>query len=122
MKHVLFSLSILILLTGILNANDLIDVSIRFQDKKLYYADSPDQDVNILVTLTNKGTVTSRFKIADERAFSVDFSVSRMDNRLIDSNDALNRLDLHINLYISEKSLSLLKNLFLLLRILKIIF
>ncbi|MDR0759472.1 MAG: hypothetical protein LBF74_05105 [Treponema sp.] len=59
-----------------------IELTIRFFDKRIYYvADSP---IFVQVSITNKGPGTYRFKLADERAWSVDFNVRTVSNRAVD--------------------------------------
>ena len=62
-----------------------ISFSIRYYDKKIYYL---EQDpVFIQVTLTNNSPAPYRFKLADERAFSVDFDVRTSTNRAVEAAD-----------------------------------
>ena len=66
-----------------------IAFTIRYFDKRIYYL---DQDpVFIQITLTNNGPYTYRFKLADERAFSVDFDVRTAANRAVEAADLLVR-------------------------------
>jgi len=66
-----------------------VDFSIRYFDKRIYYL---EQDpILIQVTVTNNGPSTYRFKLADERAFSVDFNVRTNSNRAVDAADILVR-------------------------------
>jgi hypothetical protein len=59
-----------------------IELTIRFFDKRIYYvADSP---IFVQVSITNKGPSPYRFKLADERAWSVDFDVRTVSNRTVD--------------------------------------
>jgi len=48
--------------------NSGIDFSIRFFDRRVYYAQS--DAIKIQVTITNNSPLTYRFKLADERVFS----------------------------------------------------
>ena len=66
-----------------------VDFSIRFFDRRIYYAES--DPVLIQVTITNKSPFTYRFKLADERAFSIDFDVRTVSNRLLEPADLLIR-------------------------------
>jgi hypothetical protein len=66
-----------------------IDFNIRFYDRKVYYLES--DPILIQVTLTNKNPAPYRFKLADERAFSVDFDVRTNSNRAMPSADLLIR-------------------------------
>jgi hypothetical protein len=66
-----------------------IDFSIRYFDKRIYYL---EQDpIFIQVTITNNSPSTFRFKLADERAFSVDFDVRTNSNRAVEAADILVR-------------------------------
>jgi hypothetical protein len=66
-----------------------IDFSIRYFDKRIYYL---EQDpIFIQVTVTNNGPFPFRFKLADERAFSVDFDVRTNTNRVVEAADILIR-------------------------------
>lgn len=59
-----------------------IELNIRFFDKRIYYvADSP---IFVQVSITNKGPGPYRFKLADERAWSVDFDVRTVANRAVE--------------------------------------
>jgi hypothetical protein len=53
--------------------------SIRFFDRRIYYVES--DPIYVQVTVTNNGPAVYRFKLADERAFSVDFDVRTTSNR-----------------------------------------
>jgi len=66
-----------------------IGFSIRYFDKRVYYL---EQDpILIQITLTNNSPSTYRFKLADERAFSVDFDVRTNSNRAVEAADLLIR-------------------------------
>ncbi len=54
-----------------------VDVDIRFYNQKIVYADSK---IPIKIEITNTSSRTYRFKLAAERAFSVDFSVKTLTN------------------------------------------
>ena len=75
-------------LTAVLGAAE-ISVSIRYYDMKIYYLDR--DPIPVEVTLTNKGPGPYRFKLADERAFSVDFDVRTTTNRPVEMADLLLR-------------------------------
>lgn len=53
--------------------------SIRFFDRRIYYVES--DPIYVQVTVTNNSPAAYRFKLADERAFSVDFDVRTTSNR-----------------------------------------
>ena len=66
-----------------------ITFNIRYFDKRIYYL---EQDpIFIQITLTNNGPSPFRFKLADERAFSVDFDVRTATNRTVEAADILIR-------------------------------
>ena len=74
---------------GTLSANTGISFSIRYFDKKIYYL---EQDpIFIQITLTNNGPSPYRFKLADERSFSVDFDVRTNTNRAVEAADFIVR-------------------------------
>ncbi|MCL2609547.1 MAG: hypothetical protein FWD94_06570 [Treponema sp.] len=66
-----------------------IDFSIRFFDRQIYY-DGGDP-IPVQLTIANTGTSTFRFKLADSRAFSVDFEVRTANNRLVEPSELLVR-------------------------------
>ena len=66
-----------------------IDFSIRFFDKRIYYVES--DPVYVQVTLTNNSPGTYRFKLADDRVFSVDFDIRTLSNRSLEPADTLVR-------------------------------
>lgn len=66
-----------------------VELNIRFFDKHIYYvADAP---IFVQISITNKGPGTYRFKLADERAWSVDFDVRTVSNRTVDPAEVLVR-------------------------------
>ncbi len=58
-----------------------IGVNIRYYDKRIYYIE--DDPIWIEVTISNDTTDTYRFKLADDRIFSIDFDVRTLSNRHI---------------------------------------
>jgi hypothetical protein len=69
--------------------NGPVSVNIRFFDKRIYYLEA--EPIYVQVTVTNKGPAVYRFKLADERAFSVDFDVHTTANRPVEAADTLVR-------------------------------
>jgi hypothetical protein len=65
------------------------DVSIRFYDKQIYHLSS--EPILVQVTISNSGPLPYRFRLADDRAFSLDFDVKTLQNRAIDQARALLR-------------------------------
>jgi len=71
------------------SANGTVDFSIRFFDRRIYYAET--DPVLIQITVTNNTPATYRFKLADERAFSIDFDVRTTTNRPLEPAESLIR-------------------------------
>ncbi|MDR2109782.1 MAG: hypothetical protein LBP32_00585, partial [Spirochaetaceae bacterium] len=67
-----------------------VDVSIRYFDKQIYHIQGTSgEPVFVQVTIANKSPVTYRFKLADDRAFSVDFDVRTMSNQPLEAAERL---------------------------------
>lgn len=63
-------------------------VSIKLYDKTMYYpGNSPDNPVYVKVTIANNGSETVRFKLADDRMFSVDFVGYTVKNMQLNHTD-----------------------------------
>ena len=73
--------------------NDLADkakVSIKFFDRTMYYpGNSSTNPVNIHVTVSNTGKDTLRFKLADDRKFSLDFDAYDVKNSQLKETSSL---------------------------------
>jgi hypothetical protein len=65
------------------------DVSIRFYDKQVYHLST--EPILVQVTVSNKGPLPFRFRLADDRAFSLDFDVRTLQNRAVAEADILLR-------------------------------
>jgi len=63
-------------------ANDGVEFGIRFFDRRIYYA--AGDPIYVQVTIANNSPFTYRFKLADDRMFSVDFEVRTVTNRLLE--------------------------------------
>jgi hypothetical protein len=74
---------------GSVSAAESVDISIRYFDKRIYYVER--DPILVQLTISNRGSSTYRFKLAEERAFSVDFDIKTLTNRTIDATDALVR-------------------------------
>lgn len=61
-----------------------IKLSIRFFDKRIFY---PESQMDVMVTLSNEGDSTYRFKLADDRVYSLSFEARTPSNRLLDPSD-----------------------------------
>ena len=56
-------------------------VQIKFYDRTMYYPGSADDNpIFVQVSITNEGTDTLRFKLADDRMFSLDFTAYTIKN------------------------------------------
>ncbi|MCR4822551.1 MAG: hypothetical protein K5873_06730 [Treponema sp.] len=61
-------------------------VSIKFYDRTMYYPGSKsDNPIYVNVAITNEGTDTLRFKLADDRMFSLDFYAYTIKNTTLPS-------------------------------------
>ncbi|MDR3161008.1 MAG: hypothetical protein LBU28_05265 [Spirochaetaceae bacterium] len=75
-----------------LSAAEGIALSIRFYDRRVYYAPAASGDpILVQITLANNSPDPYRFKLADDRAFSVDFEVKTLANRTAAPADILIR-------------------------------
>ena len=61
-----------------------VEVSIRFYDKRLYY---PESEIPVKVTISNKTSATWRFKLAEDRLYSLAFEARTPSNRALDPAD-----------------------------------
>jgi len=66
-----------------------LEFNIRFYDRRIYYVQA--EPIYVQVTITNNSPYPYRFKLADERAFSIDFDVRTMTNRQLPEADSLIR-------------------------------
>ncbi|MDR1319542.1 MAG: hypothetical protein LBJ90_07945 [Treponema sp.] len=66
-----------------------VDFSIRFYDKRIYFAER--DPVYVQITIANNSPEAYRFKLAEERVFSVDFDIRTMSNRSLEPAEALVR-------------------------------
>ena len=66
-----------------------VEFNIRFFDRRIYYAAS--DPIYVQITITNNSPYPYRFKLADDRAFSVDFDIRTMTNRQLPEADVLVR-------------------------------
>jgi hypothetical protein len=93
MKNVIrFGLLIVLVLTSLsflyaVESPGTVDFSIRFYDRRVYYVES--DPIFVQITITNNSPAPYRFKLADDRAFSVDFDIRTMSNRPLQQADSL---------------------------------
>jgi len=66
-----------------------VEFNIRFFDRRIYYVEG--DPIYIQLTVTNNSPLTYRFKLADERAFSLDFDARTTSNRSLEPADTLIR-------------------------------
>lgn len=68
------------------------DISIAFFDRTLYYpGDSKNNPVYVRVNIANHGSDTLRFKVADDKKFSIDFAGLTVKNSQLSQTDNLTR-------------------------------
>ncbi|MCQ2248658.1 MAG: hypothetical protein MJZ50_06560 [Treponema sp.] len=68
------------------------EVSIKFYDKTVYYpGDSETNPVYVYITVSNKSDSSYRFKIADDKMFSMDFIAFNVKKAQLESTQALIR-------------------------------
>jgi hypothetical protein len=72
-----------LLLAGTQAAAD-VKLSIRFFDKRIYF---PGSEIPLMITISNEGDSTYRFKLADDRVYSLSFEARTPTNRLLDLSD-----------------------------------
>ena len=89
-----FGILSFLILTGFSNiyaveSPGTVDFSIRFYDRRVYYAET--DPIFVQITITNNSPSSYRFKLADDRAFSVDFDIRTMTNRPLQQADSLIR-------------------------------
>lgn len=79
-------------------------VSIKFFDRTIYYPGSSDENpVNVSVSITNNGTETLRFKLADDRRFSLDFNAYTIKNTLLpETKDLIQKRSTYQTVYFRE--------------------
>ena len=66
-----------------------VEYNIRFYDRRVYYVET--DPIYIQITITNNSPAPYRFKLADDRAFSIDFDTRTMTNRQLPQADLLTR-------------------------------
>jgi hypothetical protein len=62
-----------------------VELSIRFFDKRIYF---PGGEIPIMITISNQGSETYRFKLADDRVYSLSFDARTTSNRYLDLSDS----------------------------------
>ena len=65
-------------------------VSIKYYNRSIYYPGmNDDNPINVHVTIKNNGSETMRFKLADDRAFSLDFYAYTVKNSQLAQTDSI---------------------------------
>ncbi|MCH5292694.1 MAG: hypothetical protein J1E07_03045 [Treponema sp.] len=65
-------------------------VSIKYYNRTLFYpGDAEDSPIMVHVTIKNNGEDTLRFKLADDRSFSIDFNAHTVKNKTLELNPKL---------------------------------
>ena len=83
-------LFLLILTCGqVLFANNGVELSIRFYDRRIYFLNS--DNILVQVTVTNNSPHPYRFRLAEDRVFSIDFNVRTTTNRSVEAANSLLR-------------------------------
>ncbi len=68
------------------------EIKIKYFNKTIFYPDETvDNPVYIHITVANRGSDTVRFKLADDRMFSVDFTVYDSKNSILSKTDTIIR-------------------------------
>jgi len=81
-----------------------VEFNIRFLDRKIYYVES--DPIFIQITINNKTPSTYRFKLADERVFSLDFDIRTMTNlRLSEADNLIRKRTQYQQIYFREISI-----------------
>ena len=83
------------------------DIAIKFYDRTMYYpGNSEDNPVYVHITVANKGSDTLRFKLADDRMFSVDFvAYTVKNNQLAQTKTVIRKRTTNQTVYFREISL-----------------
>ena len=85
-KPILFLLFFILLSAAVfaVEGETAVDFNIRYYDRSIYYTDSP---IYIKVEITNNSMETYRFKLADLRPYSIDFSLKTLQHRELNHSD-----------------------------------
>ncbi|MCR5766729.1 MAG: hypothetical protein K6G09_12240, partial [Treponema sp.] len=65
-------------------------VSIKYYNRSIYYPGlNDDNPISVHITIKNNGSETLRFKLADDRAFSLDFYAYTVKNASLEQTDSV---------------------------------
>lgn len=98
-KKIVFIITCFVFFGQFLSAQELnpedfknASVSIKYYDRTIYYPEnSKTNPIQIHVSIKNKGTDTLRFKLADDRMFSIDFNAYTVKNSKLPATESLIR-------------------------------
>ena len=99
---------------GQLNSKDIsssdyknASVSIKYHNRTIYYpGNDSNNPINVHVTIKNNGPETLRFKLADDRTFSMDFKVFTVkNNQLEQTNEVIEKRTTNTTVYFREIAL-----------------
>ncbi len=77
MRYILFCIFVLSSIFSFAQESQDIKFEIRFYDQKIYFL---GDDIKVKITLTNTGSGTYNFKVADDKVFNIDFEVRTTKN------------------------------------------
>ena len=82
-------------------------VSIKYYNRSIYYpGNADDSPVMVHITIKNNGTETLRFKLADDRSFSMDFNAYTVKNsRLAQTENLIEKRTTNQTVYFREIAL-----------------
>jgi hypothetical protein len=86
-KNIVLFFVLILISTVPLFAAESINVNIRYYDKRIYSTN--DDPILLEVRVSNNTSDTYRFKLANDRIFSVDFDVRTISNRNIDLSERI---------------------------------
>ena len=67
-----------------------VQVSIKYYNRTVYYPGNADDfPIFVHISVKNNGTETLRFKLADDRAFSMDFNAYTVKNKRLEQTESL---------------------------------
>ena len=98
MKKIYSILSVFLILGQMIFAQNVNSVKesnkyslkIKFYNKTMYYPENPESNpIFIQVSIKNTSNETLRFKLADDRAFSLDFNVYTIQNKKLQETEKL---------------------------------
>ena len=114
MKRKILLIISTIFIFGQLNSKDIssadyknASVSIKYYNRSIYYPGNDSENpINVHVTIKNNGSETLRFKLADDRTFSLDFKVFTVkNNQLEQTNEVIEKRTTNRTVYFREIAL-----------------